>query len=568
MPVRYTSVSSIEFDHQAGDTLRLEKPDPNERIYVTLLVRSKCTDKERLRAVQQLASKPPGRRKRLTLKQYERSFGSSRSDFRKIFAFARKFGLRVIKAIPASCAIRLTGKLSRFSKAFAVEFVNYQSPLHGVFRSHAGPVRVPAELAPILDGVFGFDTRPMHATPFASAATQTVQFTPPSEVATAYRFPPGAAGKGQAIAIIELGGGFHDADLSAFFANQRLQKPNIKMVSINGAKSTPASAKAIQEAWKNSGIEWVQYTLPQNPTGNQAAAGRKAQESGEDPDSPMNVAWTIESTVDIEIAGALANQAQIRMYYAPNSMQGKFDAYISALFDHKLRPAAISCSWGKREQDIPSAYGKLIDRVFQCAALLGVTVCYSSGDHGDGSGQNEPPCVQFPASSPHVLAVGGTRLVSPGGVTQETYWDEQVGKAHCLGGHGVSHQFKLPSWQARAGVKAKTGGSGRAVPDVSGKADLHAGYDCIIGNIHFAGGGTSAAAPMWAALMALLSERLRAPVGYITPLLYSSRFLNATNPIGQTLVKESRLAPPWDPLTGRGSPKGEALLAALLSSKS
>lgn len=567
MPVRYVAVSSFELDHLRDVRLRPEKPDANERMWVTLLVRTRGTEKERLKAIEDLGAQAPGKRKRLTLKEYQRRFGCSSSDFRKITSFAKKSGLQVVKAIPASGAIRLTGKIGAFSKAFAVELVNYESPDLGVYRSHAGPVKIPASLAPMIDGVFGFDARPMNATPFAHAATQPIRFTDPAEVAAAYRFPAGSQGKGQSIAIIELGGGFHQEDLSAFFANQRQKKPKITVTCINGMRNSPASAGAIQKAWEQSGMQSLGHRLLHTLPARVSGTRNESPDAYEDPDSPLNVLWTIESTVDIEVAGALANEAQIRVYYAPNTLQGKFDAYVAALFDQEARPAAISCSWGTHEDTLPAAYIKLIDRVFQCAALLGVTVCHSAGDDGDGSPQGGEPRVHFPASSPHVLAVGGTQLLLAGGVRQETYWDERVGAAHCLGGHGVSKQFGVPAWQAGADVKRKTKREGRGVPDISGKADLHTGYDCVIGQIKIPGGGTSAAAPMWAALIARLNEKLRAPVGYLTPLLYQNQFLGGTNPVGGTTTKEQNGASRWEALTGMGSPDGEGLLAALTSKR-
>jgi kumamolisin len=415
----------------------------------------------------------------------------------------------------------------------------------------------------MIDGAFGFDACPLNATPFAHAAVQPIRFTEPAEVAAAYRFPADSQGKGQSIAIIELGGGFHDGDLSAFFANQRLKKPKVTVIGINGMKNNPASAGAIQKAWKQSGMQSLGRRLPHALPGRHPDARKESPDASEDPDSPLNVLWTIESTVDIEVAGALANEADIRVYYAPNTLQGKFDAFVSALFDQKSRPAAFSCSWGTHEDTLPAAYIKLIDRVFQCAALLGVTVCHSAGDDGDGSPQGGEPRVHFPASSPHVLAVGGTQLLLAGGARQETYWDEMVGAVRCLGGHGVSKQFRVPAWQAGADVKRKTKREGRGIPDVAGKADLHTGYDCVIGQIKIPGGGTSAAAPMWAALIARLNAKLRAPVGYLTPLLYQKQLLGATNPVGGAATKEQNGASRWEALTGMGSPNGEGLLAAL-----
>jgi kumamolisin len=113
-------------------------------------------------------------------------------------------------------------------------------------------------------------------------------------------------------------------------------------------------------------------------------------------------------------------------------------------------------------------------------------------------------------------------------------------------------------------VREKTGAEGRGVPDVAAKADVATGYGIVAGGLDLAMGGTSAAAPLWAALVARLNEELGAPAGYLTPLLYQSRlragFRDITRGESGPRFQASR---GWDPCTGWGSPKGTQLLEAL-----
>jgi kumamolisin len=147
-------------------------------------------------------------------------------------------------------------------------------------------------------------------------------------------------------------------------------------------------------------------------------------------------------------------------------------------------------------------------------------------------------------------------------------WNETVKGRLCQSTGGVSHFFDpAPAWQASAEVPRKTNGrTGRGVPDVAAKADFATGYKTCVGGLDIPMGGTSAAAPLWAALIARLSQRQRRPVGYLTSLLYlrAGRFRKAFHDI--TRGNNGRCysaCPGWDACTGWGSPDGSKLLKAL-----
>lgn len=204
------------------------------------------------------------------------------------------------------------------------------------------------------------------------------------------------------------------------------------------------------------------------------------------------------------------------------------------------------------------------------AVALGVTVTAAAGDNGSSNGSPDGSNhADFPASSPHALACGGTSLhATATTVTSETVWNDGPGGGAT--GGGVSDVFGMPAWQARAGIPAAaapvTRGArqpavGRGVPDVAGNADPNTGYQVLIHGTRAVYGGTSAVAPLWAALIARLAQSLGAPLGLLQPKLYAlnTGFRDIT--VGNNGAFTARKG--WDACTGLGSPDGLALLAAL-----
>jgi kumamolisin len=208
-----------------------------------------------------------------------------------------------------------------------------------------------------------------------------------------------------------------------------------------------------------------------------------------------------------------------------------------------------------------------VDATFAAAAAKGITICCASGD--DGSRDQAPDSrahADFPASSPHVLAVGGTRLESANGaISSETVWNDGPGSAT---GGGISSLFPVPAWQSGAHVPKSANPPhrrGRGVPDVSADADPQTGVAIITldGQHLTVIGGTSAAAPQWAALLARVNQALGAPVGFVNPLLYTQ--LNPAKALRDITSGNNgayKCGPGWDANTGWGSPGGSTLLEA------
>jgi kumamolisin len=498
---------------------------PTERILVTVVVRRDPT--KRPVDVVGMSSRRPSERGYLDREGFRAARGSSREDLSKVEAFAQRHGIDVAQVDPSRRTVVLSGTAAQFGEAFGVRFVRYKHP-KGDFRGREGPIYIPNELGQIVEAVLGLDNRPQARPHFRTAqgkkiskSTPSVTYTPP-QVGGLYDFPPGLDGTGQCVAVIELGGGYVLQDMQTFFGKVGVPVPNIVSVSVDGANNSPTK----------------------------------------DPNGPDG-----EVMLDIEVIGSLAPKAQIAVYFSPNTDAGFLDAITTAIHDAQHNPSVISISWGGAESTWTQQAMQAMDQAFQDAASLGITVFAAAGDDGSSDGvQGELAHVDFPASAPFATGCGGTKLQSSAGrVTSEVVWNE-LPTDGATGG-GVSDVFPLPPWQTKAGVppSANPGGhAGRGVPDVSGDADPITGYLVVVDGSQFTIGGTSAVAPLWSGLTALVNQKLAKPVGYLNPLIYggiggSAALRDITS--GNNGAYSAKVG--WDACTGWGSPDGAKLLSAL-----
>jgi kumamolisin len=236
--------------------------------------------------------------------------------------------------------------------------------------------------------------------------------------------------------------------------------------------------------------------------------------------------------------------------------------------DATHKPSVISISWGGPESSWTEQSMTALDAACQSAAALGVTITVAAGDDGStdgGKGSN----VDFPASSPHVLACGGTKLDANGAtIVSEVVWNELANREGATGG-GVSNVFALPTWQANAHVPAPSKSTGgRGVPDVAGDADPTTGYTIRVDGETTVIGGTSAVAPLWAGLVALANQQLGTHVGFIQPAIYAARAASAFNDITAGNNGAFSAGPGWDACTGLGSPIANKLIPLLAPASS
>ncbi|MCU1247258.1 MAG: Peptidase propeptide [Edaphobacter sp.] len=513
-----------------------EKPAPaGAKITVSVVVRRKAP------------LKPSNRtgKERLTHTQYRQSHAADPVAVKLVRDFAKEYGLTVAPDTPGPerRTIKLIGTIANMQKAFGVNLV-HMAHEGASYRVREGSITLPAELIGPVQAVLGLDNRPQaqahfrvlgetgnmsaqiaQGSGFASphAGGSSTSFTPP-QIAALYQFPPNASAAGQTIAIIELGGGYRTADLTTYFKSIGQKTPKVSMVSVDGGKNSPTNANS--------------------------ADG--------------------EVMLDIEVAAAVAPGANIVVYFAPNTDQGFLDAVANAVHDTKNKPSVISISWGAAESNWTAQAMAAFDAACQSAAALGITITVAAGDNGstDGvtGGQNH---VDFPASSPHVLACGGTKLLGSGStITSEVVWNELTNNEGATGG-GVSNFFPLPPWQASAGVPKPTNpAGGRGVPDVAGDADPVTGYVIRVDGKNMVIGGTSAVSPLWAGLIAVANAQNGKSAGFIQPAIYSAKgkaafndITSGTNYTGSPLGFKA--GPGWDPCTGLGTPIGTKLIALL-----
>ena len=469
--------------------------------------------------------------RQISREEFAARYAADPATFDLLRSFAQEHGLAVDET--SSSLTRRTmvlyGTAEQMRNAFEIglQEIDHQGQS---YRARTGTPTMPQECADLVEAVLGFDTQPQarahyrrlrdleHLKNLRPAAAGTQAYYP-RQVAQIYQFPTGATGAGQTIGIIELGGGYTTTDVQQYFQNQGLTPPSLVAVSVDSGANAPS-----------------------NPNG---------------PDS--------EVMLDIEVAASVAPAAAIAVYFAPNTDQGFLDALTTAIHDTTNHPSVISISWGGPESTWTSSAMTAMDDACQSAAALGVSITVAAGDSGSTDGVSDGANhVDFPASSPHVLACGGTEITTSGTtLVSEVVWNDEAQGGGATGG-GVSAVFPLPAWQANANVPAPpTSTGGRGVPDVAGDAAPETGYEIQVDGQSEVVGGTSAVAPLWAGLIALLNQQLGKPLGFLNPLLYPLVGTTAFHDITQGNNGAYSAGPGWDACTGLGSPDGTALLQAL-----
>jgi kumamolisin len=511
-------------DHPAPRNCRhIGKTSPTQQITVTVVLkRAKPLDIAALKGRQ------------LSREEYLNTHAATPDAMEQVRRLASRHNLALVREDRSARRIWLRGTAQQLEETFGVQLNDYEHtappPAGRRFHALTGTVSIPEPEAAVIENVLGLDTRPI-ARPhirwlrqivFANPNAAQVSFTPP-QVAKAYDFPTGVNGAGQCIALIELGGGYETSDIETYFGQLGITPPTVIAVPVDGGSNAPG-----------------------DPNG---ADG--------------------EVALDIQVAGSIAPGARLAVYFAPNTNQGFQDAISAAIHDTTNKPSAISISWGGPESSWDTASLSSFDNTIQTAAALGITLTVASGDSGSSDGVSDGANhVDFPASSPHVLACGGTELtITNGARSSETVWNDQSEGGGASGG-GVSTYFALPSWQSGANVPAPSGSQGgRGVPDVAGDAAPETGYQILVDGQSAVVGGTSAVAPLWAALVALINQQTGRNTGFLNPTLYSggeADFFDITSGSNGSY----NAAAGWDPCTGLGSPDGQKIATLVTNSGS
>jgi kumamolisin len=515
--------------------------DPDERVDVTIKLRRKAP-------LPEVSVRPAHPVSRAELGE---RYGASTEEIDKVKSTFARFGLKVVDADAASRSVRLAGTVRSMEEAFRVKLMNYEQP-RGGYRGRVGPIQIPSDLDGVIVGVFGLDNRRVakprphsaaklertpheKAQPGAQATSSDRAWFYPAELATIYQFPDGD-GSGQSIGILEFGGGYFPSDLHAFCNAAGVSVPDVIPISVDGA----------------------------------ATDARDGAES--------------EVMLDIEVVAGACPQATIPVYFSNFDEQGWIDNLSTAIHDTTHAPSVLSISWGLAEDDPDWTQGAIdmINDMLQAAALAGITVLVASGDDGSSDAETDGRAhVDFPAASPFVLAVGGTTLHVKRGKPAEVAWKDGDGLRADGGGSsggGVSVHFARPSWQ-RVSIPSVNPDAidGRVVPDVSADASPNTGYFLVVDGNSGVAGGTSAATPLWAALIGRMNALLTSNkhVGYLTPVLYKT-MPGSSSTVGASCCTDVtsgnnitatnggyQARPGYDAVTGWGTPLGTKLLATL-----
>jgi kumamolisin len=550
------------------------KSDDSQRIKVSIYVRTNPhPPADSLRAVEGMNAELPGQRKYLGDDDFNAIYGADPADLDKVVAWVTKHKLTVVDRSVPMRRLQVEGTIGDVSAALGVELKEYEHPKLGHYRGREGEIYVPEDLSDIVTGVFGLDTRPLgHSRlrrgPMAPVEWETVMSRPtgpaksraaataavatnpfpgtffPPQVAQLYNYPGTLNGSGENIAIFAFNGG-SSGDPRGGYKLSALQTYFEKVL---GGTTPSITDVVVQGPGNDPG--------PDTPT------------SGNQGDS------TGEVMLDMCVVGSVAPGAKIFMYFTEFTNQGWVDALHQAIAGNN-QISVISISYGNPEKDPNSAWTQMgvrvVNQAMQAAMAKGITICVASGDDGSSDGATRGSEVDFPASSPFVLGVGGTKLVASNSstphITSEIVWNELL-HDEGAGGGGVSAVFTKPSYQNGVNVPPSANPPhriGRGVPDVCALADPVTGV--VIMNVdgkHLeAIGGTSAAAPLWASLIGRLNQGLNARCGFLNQVLYTKFPTGVLRDITVGNNGSYSAGPGWDACTGLGSPDGQKLLKAL-----
>jgi kumamolisin len=518
---------------------KLQATDGAQELTVTLMLRrhqghTQVTPEE-------VMARPSSRP---TREAFTKARGAAQSEIDAVVNFAKEAGLQVVDADAARRSVIVHGSAAAISKAFAVQLNNYEYA-RGTYRSHDGPVNVPASIADYVQAVVGLTNREVEAKHWSatSAVQQRAQADPPNtvaltpaQVANLYNFPAGD-GANQTIGLYEMkigrtAAGYSKSDIEGTMkALGNLPMPNIIDVPVDGEKNS----------------------------------GKSDGETG----------------LDITVAAAIAPKATIAVYFAGAQVQNMIHALQMMILPKAGEPTpnivSISYGWGADDPGSPnfspSEYAQFTS-IFEDASTNKITVFVSSGDSGAYVESTTQAQTSYPASDIWVTACGGTTIGNINGSS----FDEWVWNDDGATGGGVSARFAVPQYQAAAAIPKRTGTgtAGRGVPDIAGNASPYSGYPQVLnGKPPQPIGGTSAVAPLYAGLMARINSNLGSPAGFLNTTLYSlpaAAFRHIAGPPGPANnsfngVTGYPAGAGWNACTGLGSVNGQALQAALAKAK-
>ncbi len=443
----------------------------------------------------------------LTPGEFTKQFGPNESDVQAISSYAASQGLQVTDVTPNNTIVHVVGPASVVEKAFSVQLWTYTRGTGKPYYAPSSNPTLPSNIASRLVGVLGLDNSQTYHPMLVPRSPLAALGTSPKEI-----------GNGP------MGSGLTPANIKAAY--------NLTGVSVNGQGTTPLDGTGQTlglfeldgyTASDITGYE-TQYGLPNVPLQNISVDGGVATPGGN----------ADEVTLDIELQMALAPKVnKIVVYEAPNSGTSFPDLFAKIATDDLAN--SISVSWGDSfgEDNTPAGFFNSETQSFMQMAAQGQSIFLASGDSGAFTDPTLPttPIVSDPANNQFATGVGGTTLSvnsGNGSYSSETTWNE-LSLGGGSGGGGISAIAGIPDYQVAtvdASSDTELSKVHRNVPDVALDADPDSsGYSIFYTGTWQAFGGTSCAAPLWAAFTALVDQQRVAnggtEVGFINPDLYA-----------------------------------------------
>lgn len=480
-------------------------------------------------------SSSPNYKHFLSTEEFKTQYGPTDTTVNNVKSFLTSKGLKVESVAANNAFVTASGTTGQLEDAFAVTINDYQNPQGQIYFSNEQTPTIPAELSGIITDIAGLNNEAHYTHPKVrqisaidkqkhSGVTPKVGSGPaggytPNELKGAYDVSPlasaGYTGSGQTVALMELDG-YKAANISTYDNYYGLGSPTPTTVYVDSYNG---------------------------------AAGQ-----GE-----------IEVELDIEVIHAVAPKAQVKVYEGPNTDRGLIDTYQKIASDNIAK--SISVSWGISEQQASSTTMNSLHTIFQQNAAQGQSIFAASGDNGAYDSGNSTLSVDSPANDPYVTGVGGTHLnLSGSSYSSESVWSNSTNRTG--GGGGLSTVYTMPSFQAGPGVQNSYSNGKRQVPDVSADADPNTGYSIYSSGSWTTVGGTSAAAPLWAALAALNNQYAQAfgkgVLGQANPTLYKAFNTSQVYPAYHDITSGSNLYYPaasgYDMASGIGTPDAYNLI--------
>ena len=500
----------------------------------------------------------------LTVAQFAQRFGPTASQVADVRAALQAEGLHPGALSPNGLSMDVSASVARLSSALGTSFERYRvRGGRSAFANTAAPV-LPSSVAGLVRGVIGLDSL---QTPTPAGLAKR----PPTGHAQAGHAHAGTApGSGTACAAAGNTGGYTAAQIA-----QAYGLSDLYAAGDGGAGTTIALFELEPYSYFDVAAYQSCYGTS-TPITNVTVDGGPGSGSGRG-----------EAALDIEDLIGLAPKSWLVVYEGKNTGGGAYDTYRTIITQNRAK--VISTSWGLCEPQEGSSAAGAENDLFIEAATQGQTIVAASGDRGvqDCTGTHTSSAtVDDPASQPWVTGVGGTSLPTLGPPPSEATWNSSWngGASSGASGGGVSSFWGAPSYQSGFTIPQSAvtclvthNTTCREVPDVSADADINTGYDMYWNHHWYIFGGTSAAAPTWAALAALANSSAACSgrtVGFINPALYAAassaygHYFNdvtgGNNSYGGLSGFSARGG--YDLTTGLGSPKGGAVAAALCGS--